>query len=374
MLFKPVQKVCLVLLVAIIVLLTGSENSRAIQVGGKVELESGLFYQDDVRANFAGQGELEFYLPETRKLDTRLVLRARLGEGSPEVGIKYLYLRYHLENGHFTLGRQPVSWSYGAIMNPLGFGFGIEGLAGESVTPEVNALRYFHSLGNGSSLQLVLGFPEGLTAQPLDRLAIGARVRAPLPGHDFGLVLTDRPLWTGSGPGEDNLFRAGFSYSGDLGPVGVYGAFGYYRLRSAEIDDLVGQVGVDYSWKVGPEYEEKDVYLQAEYLRFFKEELGPVLLMQVGEGNGFMPEANVQQAEPVDIQDMLVGNLSMEIDPFSQAGLALITETREWLLALIPYYQTDLGGGVELRLEGSFLRDPAGELSGGGRAVLNYYF
>lgn len=362
------------ILIIFFLLVSGVENAQAIQMGGKIKLQSGLFYQQDIRANFSGLGELEFFLPETSNLNARLVLRAKLDDYSPEVGIKYFYLRRQLENGHITLGRQPVSWSYGAIINPLDFGFGVQGLAGEVTSSEIDGVRYFHSLGNGASLQLVTGFSEGLEGQSLDRMGYGARLRVPQAGHDFSINLIDQPLELGPVQLGDNLSRLGLTYSGDAGSLGLYGAIGYYRLRSLELDDIVGQVGIDYSWQVGPEYEQKTVYFQGEYLRFFKKELGPIFFMQIGGGNNLVSSGSPAVAITPELYDLIVGNLSMEIDPFSQVGSALITETGEWLFVLIPYYQTDLGGGVELRVEGSFLREPGGGSSGGGNVVLSYYF
>jgi len=371
---KPFRNLLSCTLIIFFLLLVGVENAQAIEVGGKFELQSGLFYQEEFRANFSGLGELEFFLPETRNLNARLVLRAKLDDFSPEVGIKYFYLRRQVANGHITLGRQPISWSYGAILNPLDFGFGVDGLAGESTSPEVDGIRYFHSLGNGASLQLVTGFSEGLAGQALDRVGYGARLRVPRAGHDFSINLIDQPLEFGPVQLEDNLLRVGMAYSGDAGPLGVYGTIGYYRLRSLELDDIVGQVGIDYSWQVGPEYEQQTVYFQGEFLRFFKKELGPIFFMQMGAGNTFGSSGSPNQVIPLELYDLIVGNLSMEIDPFTRIGSAFITETGEWFFALIPYYQTDLGGAVELRVEGSFLRDPEGEVRGGGNVVLSYYF
>ncbi len=371
---KPGQKILTCFLILVFILIMGVENIQALEVGGKIEIQTGLFYNEDLKTNLSGLGELEFFLPETRNLSTRLVLRAKMDDLSPELGIKYLYLRRQLENGHITLGRQPISWSYGAIINPLDYGFGVEDLAGESISPEIDGIRYFHSLGDGASLQFVTGFSEGLREQPLERLGYGARLRVPRAGSDFSLNLIDQPISFVLGQLEDNLFRVGLTYSGDVGSLGVYGTLGYFILRDLEMDDFVGQVGIDYSWKVGPDYQEQTVYFQGEYLRFFKKELGPLFFMQMGEGSNLVSGEILNENNSPEFFDLFVANLSMEIGPFSQAGTAFITETGDWLIGLVPYYQTDLGGGVELRVGGNLLRDVQGDVSVGGNVVLSYYF
>lgn len=335
----------------------------AVETGGEIQVQSGLFYKDELSVNFLGEGELEFFLPGARNLDTRLVLRGRLEQSNPELGIKYLYLRRRHENGHITLGRQPVSWSYGAIFNPLDYGLGVEGLAGITHTPEMDGIRFFRFLGAGSGFQVVTGFDQGLTGQSPEKLGYGGRLRVPLPGHDISLNISYRPF---PATGEDNLLRGGLTYSGDAGPVGIYGALGYYRLHKAGKDDYVVQLGIDYSKPVGPEYDRRLFYLQVEYMIFVKEQLSPTFLWRYS-----LPA----EENSLGSHDLLAVNIFLEIDPFSQLGTALIAETTGGrTLTVTPYFQSDLGGGVELRIEGVFLFH---DIDGTGAAVnagLSYCF
>ena len=370
---RPDFMKCFIFILTIALILSGSFQVEAIDIGGEIEINSGLLYQDDLHSQFSGRGELELYLPQTRNVSSRLVMQGNLGQEKNELGFKYLYLRHQRENGHITLGRQPVAWSYGAMLNPYDFGFGLEGLADETRTPAIDGIRFFQSLAEGRSLQLVTDFAEGHYSS-LDRMGYGARLRLPSPGYDLSFNLVDQPF------NSDNLLRAGGTYNGDLGPIGIYGALGYYRLRDAELDDYVAQLGFDYSWQVGPQYDERTVFLQAEYQRFLDKELGQVFFQQ------FFAELNQQNAEvggmsennrqnfALDLYDMLAVNLSVQLDPFSRLGTAIVGETGEGMAALIPFYETELGGGLELRVEGNLIHDFHDELGAGVSAGLSYYF
>mgnify|MGYP001026884486 CR=1 FL=1 len=204
----------------------------AADIGGKMEIQGGLSYQDEVKAAFSGLSELEFYLPSSRDIDLRLVLEAHLkDDSSPELGITYAYIRYHSENGHITAGRQPVSWSYGAMFNPLDYGTSVDGFAGMSLTPKADGFRVFRSLGDRSSLQGVISFQNISQEISYKDISYGARLRTPVPGHDISTQI----IYSSS------LLRAGATYSGDLGPVGIYGAAGYLYESDENKHDVVIQ-------------------------------------------------------------------------------------------------------------------------------------
>lgn len=366
-----------ILLLVMVFIFICTLQVEAIDIGGEIEINSGLLYQDDIHSYLSGRGELELYLPQSRNVSSRLVLKGSLAQEQNELGIKYLYLRHRRDDGHITLGRQPVSWSYGAMINPYDFGFGLEGFADETLTPDIDGVRYFHGLGEGRSLQLAAEFAEGHYSS-LDRMGYGARVRLPAAGYDLSFNLAAQPVLINQPVSEDNLLRVGGTYSGDIGPAGIYGALGYYRLLDDDRDDYVAQLGFDYSWQVGPQYEERTIFLQAEYLRFLNKELGLLFFQQ------FSDELTTQGAEPgnmtenaaqnFEVYDLLAANLSLQLDPFSRVGAAFIGESGEGMVTLIPFYQTELGGGLEFRIEGNLMQDFYDDFGAGFSAGLSYYF
>ncbi|MGM0420001.1 MAG: hypothetical protein ACQEQG_03300 [Bacillota bacterium] len=350
-------------LIIFLAILVVSGPAEAVDIGGEINVNAGLIYPStgDISTSISAEAELELYLPTSETLEPRLVVQGGIrNQGQTDFSFKYLYLRSRLNSSHLTLGRQPVSWSYGAIINPLDFGFGIEGLADRSITPGIDGARYYHSLGSGRSFQAVISWPD-LTGEFTD-LGYGARLRLPGQGYDFSLNAVSQEI-----AGGRRLHRAGMTYSGDLGPIGVYGTAGYYNLHESSLDDWIIQLGMDYSWFLG-EFDQRRVNIQGEYFRFIKGDmnLGYVL----GLAGGGAPGTQFMLAG----QDLFIANLSTSLDSFTNIGLALLKESSGWNVVAVPYYTSDLGGGLEFRLEGSLYRDQADNISTGVSAGMIYYF
>ncbi|MFN2364548.1 MAG: hypothetical protein ABR596_09625 [Halarsenatibacteraceae bacterium] len=387
-------RILALVIVMIFVAGTGGGRVKAVEIGGELNLNAGLNYPaaGDLSSSFGGAAELELYLPETARIEPRLVMQGSLRDsGDAAFDFKYLYLRRRFENSHLTLGRQPVSWSYGAVINPYDYGFGIEGLAGETITPGVDGARYFQSLGAGRSLEAVISWPE-FTAD-IEQLGFGGRLRLPGQGYDlsFNLASQEIPYLAISEGGpvlrEDRLIRAGMTYSGDLGELGAYGAAGYYRLNGREIDDWVIQLGLDYSWLLG-EYGSRQVMVQGEYLRFIQNDLDMTALLGLALSDqllgdqmpgGEMPGAEIPAngiagGEIFSARDLFILNISTGLDSFTRIGLAVIGETENRNIMAAPYYSSDLGSGLEFRLEGSVGLDSDNEINTGISAGMTYYF
>ena len=384
--FKKYSRTLLAL--AIIFLLVvgfNSKQAQAVDIGGELNLNAGLNYQadGDLTTSFSGSTELEFYLPATAGVEPRLVMQGSLRDtGDADFNFKYLYLRRRFDSGHLTLGRQPVSWSYGAVINPYDYGFSIEGLAGETLTPGFDGARYFHSLGGGRSLQAVINWPD--YNSELDQLGFGSRLRLPGQGYDlsFNLASHEIPVNPLNLNLLDRLTRAGMTYSGDIGEIGAYGAAGYYRLNDSEIDDWIIQLGLDYSWQTG-EFADRQIILQGEYLRFIQNDLNMTALLGLALSNqsfgeqmpgGDMPVNGMAGGEIFTARDLFIFNISTNLDSFTNIGLALLAETENNNLMAAPYYISDLGGGLELRIGGSVGLDSDNEINTGISAGLTYYF
>jgi len=346
-------------------------QAGAVDLGGNIEVRSGISYQEELKAQLGGTSEVEFFLPDAGDLDTRLVIQAHLAEEKgAAIGVKYMYLRHRFDSGHITMGRQPVSWSYGSMIHPLDYRMSVEDFAGESVTPSVDGIRAVGFFGERASLQAAAGFPGDLQGVPLDSLGYGARLRIPVPGHDISVQFSSQPMDVL----DENLFRGGATYSGDLGPVGIYGAFGYSRLLETEVYDFIAQLGMDYSWNIGPEYERRKVYFQAEYLRFLREEMElPLIMMLSGEGLGGNGSSSPRDLP--EFYDLIAAHMSVDMNQFTQIGAAAAATTGDWFLGVTPYMQSELANGLDLRIEGmlNYFSDSE-ELQTGANVSLRFYF
>ncbi len=372
----------------IFLLIAGFNNEQvmAIDIGGELNLNAGLNYsaEGDLSSSFGGRAELEFYLPGDAGVEPRIVMQGTLrDDGNANFNFKYLYLRRRIESGHLTLGRQPVPWSYGAVINPYDYGFGIEGLAGETLSPGFDGARYFQSLRAGRSLQAVINWSEFTT--DIVKLGFGGRLRLPGQGYDLSFNLASHEIsYLAISNGEpvlieDRLTRAGVTYSGDVNELGVYGAAGYYHLNDSSLDDWVIQLGFDYSWLTG-EFADRQVMLQGEYLRFIQNDLDMTSLLglamagQTFEFDGGMPANGMAGGEIFSASDLFVLNISIGLDSFTNIGLALLGETENRNILAAPYYVSDLGGGLELRLDGNIGLDSDNEIKTGISVGMTYYF
>ncbi|MFW5996108.1 MAG: hypothetical protein ACOCQB_02450 [Halanaerobiaceae bacterium] len=373
----------MVFMVIFLVLILSSPG-KAVDFGGEINLNYGLISPagEDVLSFWDGEAELEFLFPDLDKLKPRMVVTAGINEGETYTDFKYLYLRRELGDGDITLGRQPVSWSYGAVINPLDYKFAAEGLAGESITASVDGVRYYHSLSGDYSLEAAVDY-SSKRDENLKDLDTGFRLRLPGSGYDlsFNGVRQQREINNQqAGTDKVTLDRIGTTFKTDIVDTGIYGAAGYYILTPEfgdKSEDIVLQLGTDYSFMTG-EYGGNRVMLQAEYLRFLEEEINLGLLAGLGSGS----EEEVGSIfgggqEPTDFftaRDLLVLNLDYERDMFSSAGMSFIAGIERDAAVLMPYYNEELGDNLELRVEGNLLRNGDGEYTSGAGVTLSHYF
>ncbi|MGM0567699.1 MAG: hypothetical protein ACQESB_00610 [Elusimicrobiota bacterium] len=346
-----------------------------VELGGDLEIRSGLSYSDkDFKAGFAGRGEMEMFFPESDTVEPRLVYRAVLAEDGIRSGIKYMYIRLPMDKGHYTAGRQPVFWSYGSMLNLLDYRLGIEDLGEETFRSGTDGLRYHRHLGGGRSLQLVVSFQD-FADNSWDELGYGSRLRLPGTGYDLSFNFFYQPvLYPLPEPEEDNLLRAGATYNRDIGAVGTYGSFAFFQLQDNDREDLMLQLGMDYSWQLG----RRRMLLQAEYYRFLQDNLDAGVLAGVMAGGGNLEESfpwmgEEQTAGSLLGREMLLAGLSLQMDYFSSIGLVLMLDTRSSTGAISPYYITEMGGGLEMRFDGKLQKDKSKNFYGV-FSTLNYYF
>ncbi len=142
------------------------------------------------------------------------------------------------------------------------------------------------------------------------------------------------------------------------------------------------QLGLDYSWQTG-EFADRQIILQGEYLRFIQNDLNMTALLGLALSNqsfgeqmpgGDMPANGMAGGEIFTARDLFIFNISTNLDSFTNIGLALLAETENNNLMAAPYYISDLGGGLELRIDGSVGLDSDNEISTGISAGLTYYF
>lgn len=294
-----------------------------------------------------GKGELRYEFRVTKPL------QGLVSDDEASYFTKKLYLKQRLEDFHLTLGRQPISWSFGSLMNPVDYTLGAVALYKEAGSKYIDALELYAPLNWNSGVDLVLSFPEGFTTAT-DRMKWGVRGRLGVQGYDLTLNYVQEA--------EGALIprqRIGLTAKGDVGNLGVYGALGHYFDKGVESSTSL-LLGADYSYNL--DYNTK-LTIQLEYLGLELSSLAP----QQREGLLKMKGSDKRLG-------LLIGRADYPIDDFSGISLMVLVNLYDGSMLISPSYRNTLAGDIDLTLGASVFRGRENSLlSPGGsmpRAVL----
>lgn len=341
------------------ILLTYPQGLRAMEAGGQVDiLWSGVFQGDGGFDNELTESlELELFLPPLASSEVRygfLVTKPLQGLFSGNEAscfTKKLYIKHRFEKFHLTLGRQPISWSYGSLLNPVDYTLGAVALNEESNSKYTDALEIYIPVNWNSGLDMVISFPGGF--EPASRQTKwGVRGRVGIKGFDLTLNYVQEPFRTeaeskdstgtvGLASGlPSGLFprqRVGATAKGDIGGFGVYGSVGYYFEEGMDSSTSY-LVGADYSYDL--DYFTK-ITMQVEYLGLEPDSLEAGL------------KAALLKMHPSDTRlDLLMGRVSYPLDEFSSISLLTMMNANDGSLVVGPSYQSVLPYSLELTLGG----------------------
>ncbi|MGM0441981.1 MAG: hypothetical protein ACQEQC_06150 [Elusimicrobiota bacterium] len=312
----------------------------AVSAGGEYELEFRGFIdnEDNYRDKFTDTLDIEIFLPEFKNTNFKYefeisnALKDLTSGNRATYFSKKLYVNQKFDWFNLTAGRQPVSWSFGALLNPVDYTLGADTLDEENNSKYTDALEVYIPLNWNSSISLISSFPGGFNFERED-MKWGCRTRAGLAGYDFTLSYVDEADLD-KGITEEYLYnissvipdkRLGVTVKGDFMNTGVYGASGYY-FETGKPAFLSMLLGADYSHNLT--YNQK-INFQAEYLRI---------------------ELNKQFISGVDL---LTGSINYPLNYFSSIICTAVVNMRDSSLILIPGYQNTLPGNIKLNIEGT---------------------
>jgi hypothetical protein len=348
--FKLQKISILTLVISLGLILMLIAPALAADIGGKASLISNLSYSDSELDNsLAAELELEWYLPYDSPLDIQnraVISLDEAAEDKVDLWFKKLYLRQKVGPLTAKLGRQPVSWSYGALVNPVDYSLGAENLEEESRAKFVDGVELYYPINWGSSLTFMASDVEGKEHK------WSLRGRTTLRGYDLSLSYVRTPVVNSA-----DFERYGLTAKGDLGPLGVYGAYGLWQ--SDEIDYDIYQIGTDYSYHF---LSGSQLYLQGEYLRLEGVE------GDISSFDFFNLGAAAEAESSSDLKnnlDFLNTNLSYEIDEFSSIGIMTVSYLDDGSTIFIPNYSYLFGSNLLLELRGSVTAGAEEEMLGG---------
>ncbi len=314
-----------------------SPEILALEVGGEFEvLMTGIWQENGSFDSEINESlELELFLPRFADNEIQYAFRITrplqsLFEGEElSYFAKKLYLRHRAENFNLTIGRQPVSWSFGSLLNPVDYTPGSVVMDDETNSKYTDALEVYIPFNWNSGLSIVSSFPQGFTTD-LDQMKWGLRSRMGVQGYDLTLNYVQEP--------EHGYIaiiperRVGLTLKGDLGDAGIYAALGHYFAEGAASSNSY-LLGVDYSYNI--DYYSK-LTMQLEYLGLDNSNLvsllGPYSI--INNGNKGI--------------NLLSGSLAYPIDDFSSFSLTTVANLDGSNLIIAPGYQNTLPGNIDL--------------------------
>lgn len=328
----------------LIVIFTG--QILALEAGGEYEIMvNSTWYNDSFESEIMDILNIDLFLPEVANNEFQYSFRVTnplldlLEDKDAAYFTKKLYLRHRFDDFNLTVGRQPVSWSFGSLLNPVDYTLGSVAMGEEYNSKYTDALEAYIPINWNSGLTLVSSYPGGFSTD-FNEMKLGIRGRFGIKGYDLTLSYVQEPV------SYRNLFipkeRVGLTIKGDLRDAGVYAAVSHYfddRLASSNSYLL----GIDYSYNL--DYYTK-LNMQLEYLGLDNSNLSPVL------GPFLVMNSGGERL------DLLNGSITYPIDDFSSISLMTMLNLDGSSLSISPVYQNTLPGNIDLNISGQlFLSD-----------------
>ncbi|NMB16181.1 MAG: hypothetical protein GX980_03605 [Firmicutes bacterium] len=326
------------LILALVLGLALSPPVQALEIGGQAALLwSGSLQDNDFDSELTESLDLEIFFPRVNNLELRYgflltrPLQGLLADKEGSYFAKKLYLKHRSKLFHLTVGRQPVSWSFGSLINPVDFTLGAETLDTEQQSKYTDAVEVYIPVNWNSSLALVLSFPDGFIDEP-DRMKWGIRGRTGMGGYDVTLNYVHE---AGDAYPLIPRQRLGLALKGDVGSLGVYGAFGLYFDQ--DVDSSRSYLaGVDYSYNL--DYDAK-ITMQLEYLGIEPDS------MEASMRTGLL-----KMDSSDDRLDLLIGRITYPIDYFASLSLVTMVSLDDGSVIVGPIYQNTLPGNIDLNV------------------------
>ncbi|MEJ6951976.1 hypothetical protein [Natronospora cellulosivora (SeqCode)] len=369
------------LVLTIFLLITLTVNIMAVDIGGEIKTYLSGTVDDDgnISSDFSQSLELELFLPSYGPTSSRVSFVIYNPEiidqygSSSRINFKNFYLRHRFNDFRLTVGRQPISWSFGSLFNPVDFSMGAEFMDQEGMAMYQDAINLRYSINWNSHLEMI----AANTAT--DDFKWGFRARTNYQGFDLtanyvkepGFALPFDLLAPNQGEVSNHgsmatimpdislaVDRLGFTFKGDLGAIGTHGALGYYNFKSAGISSLdeyledplyAFVLGGDYSYTF--DYNRRLIF-QLEYLGFQHE------ILEIPEIQGIIGDVGKRL-------NLIMGSISYPIDDFSSVSLMTMASLDDGSFMLMPVYENEFATNLKLSIIPQFYFGDQGALFSG---------
>jgi len=337
-----------------ILLLTSTTVSAGVDIGGELNMAlSGALFRESKALTYPQASlDLELYIPpfDNNQIKSAVYLYPNPATGQFDFMFKKLYLKHKFEKLHLTVGRQPISWSFGSMLNPVDFAPGAMVMDEETGSKYLNAISVYYPINWNSSITGIAAFPEGFE---FENVKWGIRGRTMVEGYDLTLNYVREPDADDNGSNSSVNQRMGFSAKGDLGPFGAYGAIGY-NFEDINSGNFFFLAGGDYSYffESGSK-----IYLQLEYLSIKEERLSSLLGSLVLLDTDIDAESNA---------NLLLTRTSYDINEFSVITLFTISSLNDFSTIFMPNYSNQISNGLSFNCNFAYFYGKENTLFGPG--------
>lgn len=367
--------------------------SAAVEIGGELSLDTVFSHQDQLQTDFNSELELELLLPEENdlNLDTVIVIRANTinSAENSDFWVKKLNLSQKIASLQAQLGRQPISWSYGSLLNPIDYSLGAENLDQETDAKFLDGLELYYPLSWKTGFTLIVTDSEGED----NKWAL--RGRTLLGGYDLTANYIREPAFEkfSSGLKIDQQQRFSLTAKGDLGPMGVYGALSSWQEDNRGEEVEVYQLGTDYSHYF---LRGSSFYFQGEFLRIegsrklnaadnylgrsLLSSIMPIIAAENPAENSYFSAFETIKIKNIEQKnhDFLIMDLNYTVNEFLNYGITVLNYLDDGSTVLIPSYNYTFSSNLELELRGLLALSEEEKLLGGDleslTASLSYTF
>lgn len=318
----------------------------AFETGGEAEIKTALYMDNDNTFDyeFMESALIELFLPDIGKHDMKCEfeifkpLQGMSPYHTTEIFFRKLYMRFDMKYFKLTIGRQPVSWSYGSMLNTVDYTLGSVALDEEYNSKYTDAAEIYIPINWNSGLGIIGSFPGGV-CNDMECIKWGTRLRAGISGYDITLNYVneaDTAMNTAFLPLDiipDQ--RAGLTFKGDIGDIGIHGSAGYY-FDSISNGFMSYTLGMDYSFYMNYNTQ---VLLQAEYMGIETDRFPP-----------YITEGILRMDSTDNRIDIFICTVNYPFDEFSSITVTGILDADDYSLMLSPIYQILLPYNLDLKI------------------------
>ena len=303
-----------------------------LDFGGQFNASLTGFYDHEYGYGYLPQAnlDLELFIPPWDDNEVRIAgyLYTDMAQKKIDFFWKKLYWKHRFDNFHLTIGRQPISWSFGSLLNPLDYSLGAVALDEDYNSKYHDAIDIYYPINWNTSLSLVASISGNF-----DNLKIGLRGRTLI--NDFDVTV--HYIQENEMQGKPERQQFGITAKGDIGKYGVYGASGFYIYpNKGSSFSLLAGIDYSYYFQAG-----NRLYLQGEYLNIPRE----ILPLITGS---MMSDENEDDDKNIHL---LVGNISYSIDDFSSISIAAFDNISDGTVLFMPNYSNQINTNTSFKLQ-----------------------